>query len=165
MTIYLENENEYKFDFDIYKQLEKIIKFVVAYLECPYEVEVSVSIVSKEEIKAINNEFRKIDKATDVLSFPRMEYEKEGFFEGQAFEESISISPESQELLLGDIVLCYDIIKEQAKEYGHSDLREFSFLTVHSMLHLFGFDHIEEEDRLIMEDKQKDIMDKLEIYR
>ncbi|MCI5732265.1 MAG: rRNA maturation RNase YbeY, partial [Eubacterium sp.] len=69
------------------------------------------------------------------------------------------------ELVLGDIVLCSDVVREQAEEYGHSELREFSFLVVHSLLHLFGYDHVEEEERIEMEEKQRDIMNQLQILR
>ena len=88
-----------------------------------------------------------------------------GCFEGQAFENSITISAESEELVLGDIVLCSEVIQEQAKEFGHSQLREFSYLIVHSMLHLFGYDHMEEEEREQMETLQREIMDQMGISR
>ena len=94
-----------------------------------------------------------------------MEYDTPGGFEGQAFENSMTISPESEELVLGDIVLCSDVIAEQAEEYGHSELREYSFLIVHSMLHLFGYDHMEEEERKQMEAKQREIMEQMGIPR
>ena len=83
----------------------------------------------------------------------------------ETFENSLTTSFESQELLLGDIVLCTDIIKSQAKEYGHSEKREFSFLVVHSLLHLLGYDHMEEEERVQMEEHQREIMSGLKIGR
>ncbi len=165
MTIYLENETDYTFPFPLREQLERIISFVIDYVDCPYEPEVSVTVVSKDEIQVINKEFRNIDKPTDVLSFPMMEYEIPGDFENSLFLDSLTVSPESEELILGDIVLCQEIICEQAKEYGHSEEREFSFLVVHSMLHLFGYDHMEEEERILMENKQKEIMEQLGIHR
>ena len=73
--------------------------------------------------------------------------------------------PDSGELLLGDIVICYDRVIAQAEEYGHSVKREFSFLIVHSLLHLFGYDHIDDNDRIIMENTQRDILDILNITR
>lgn len=168
MTLYFENECDGAFpslSFDMEKQLRRLVEHVTAYVRCPYETEVSVTIVSKTKIHHMNREFRQVDKATDVLSFPMMEYEKPGDFASSAFMDSIVISPETEELVLGDIVLCADIIVEQAQSYGHSILREFSFLVVHSLLHLFGYDHIEEEERLEMEAVQRKIMEQLDISR
>ena len=82
-----------------------------------------------------------------------------------ALQQCKVLAPDTGELVLGDIVLCSDIIREQAAEYGHSELREFSFLVVHSMLHLFGYDHIQENDRLRMEKEQRAIMDTLGVHR
>ncbi len=165
MTVLYENEWGGEFGFPVDKQLEKLISCVTDYVGCPYEPEVSVTLVSKEEIHRLNREFRQVDRPTDVLSFPMMEYDSPGDFEGDAFLATIAVSPETEELVLGDIVLCGDVIREQAKEYGHSDEREFSFLVVHSMLHLFGYDHIEEDERAAMEQAQRDIMEKLGIKR
>lgn len=165
MTILFENESGFEFDFPMEEQLEQLITFVSDYVKCPYESEVSVTMVTKEEIHQINQETRQVDRPTDVLSFPMMEYDKPGDFDGDSFLTSISVNPETEELILGDIVLCADVICEQAEEYGHSRLREFSFLVVHSMLHLFGYDHMEEDERLEMEARQKEIMDALKIYR
>ena len=165
MTVYFENETEREFPFDPEEQAKKVISFVCDHENCPYETEVSVTIVEKETIREINAEHRQVDRVTDVLSFPMMEYDTPGGFEGQAFENSMTISPESEELVLGDIVLCSDVIAEQAEEYGHSELREYSFLIVHSMLHLFGYDHIDPKDAAIMEPKQKQILEEMHIVR
>ena len=165
MTIYFENESSQSFPFDLKEQAENVISFVCDHEKCPYEVEVSVTMVEKETIRQMNATHREVDRVTDVLSFPMMEYDAPGRFEGQAFENSITISPESEELVLGDIVLCSEVIQEQAKEFGHSQLREFSFLIVHSMLHLFGYDHMEEEEREQMETLQREIMNQMGISR
>ncbi len=165
MTIYFEDDAGQGFDFDMEQQLHRVISFVTDYVNCPYEVEVSVTMVDKGAIREMNTEFRDVSRETDVLSFPMMEYDKPGDFEGQAFIESLTVSPESEELMLGDIVLCSEVVKEQAKEYGHSEVREFSFLVVHSMLHLFGYDHMEDDERTEMEEEQKKIMDMLGIQR
>ena len=97
-----------------------------------------------------------------VLDHEKFPYEAEV---SVSIENSLTTSFESQELLLGDIVLCTDIIKSQAKEYGHSEKREFSFLVVHSLLHLLGYDHMEEEERVQMEEHQREIMSGLKIGR
>lgn len=165
MTILLENEENASFGFPIQEQLELLTEYVLDHEKFPYEAEVSVSIVSKEEIHEINKKFRQVDRPTDVLSFPMLEFEYPGDFSSETFENSLTTSFESQELLLGDIVLCTDIIKRQAKEYGHSEKREFSFLVVHSLLHLLGYDHMEEEERVQMEEHQREIMSGLKIGR
>lgn len=165
MTVYYENETEFKFPFSEHEHLQKLIRFVTDFVACPYETEVSVTIVGKERIQEINREFRQVDRPTDVLSFPMMEYDKPSDFQGKTFQSTISLSPGTGELVLGDIILCAEVISEQADEYGHSELREFSFLVVHSMLHLFGYDHMEESERIEMEELQKDIMEKLGINR
>lgn len=165
MTIYLEDESGYRFDFSVRRQLDKLAAYVGKRVSCPFETEVSVTLVEKEEIYRLNKEFREVDRPTDVLSFPMMEYDEPADFTGPLFQQSLTISPETGELVLGDIVICPAIVCEQAMEYGHSELREFSFLVVHSLLHLFGYDHMEEEERLQMEDMQKKIMQELQINR
>lgn len=165
MTIYLEDESGYCFDFSVRRQLDKLAAYVGKRVSCPFETEVSVTLVEKEEIYRLNKEFREVDRPTDVLSFPMMEYDEPADFTGPLFQQSLTISPETGELVLGDIVICPAIVCEQAMEYGHSELREFSFLVVHSLLHLFGYDHMEEEERLQMEDMQKKIMQELQINR
>ncbi len=165
MTIYFEDEAMLPFDFDLEKQLEEVVSFIRDDVECPYDIEVSVTMADKQAIRRMNAEFRDIEKETDVLSFPMMEYDGPADFDGAAFQESKTLSPDTGELVLGDIVLCSQVIKEQAEEYGPSERREFSFLAAHSMLHLFGYDHILEPDRLEMEKKQREIMDKLGISR
>lgn len=165
MTIYMEDESGYTFNFSVQEQLDKLVAFVVEQVSCPYEVEISVTLVDKDEIHRLNKQFRDVDRPTDVLSFPMMEYEEPADFTSEVFRQSLSVSPETEELLLGDIVICSQVVCEQAKEYGHAELREFSFLIVHSLLHLFGYDHIEEEDRIQMEKVQREFMQKLQINR
>ena len=117
-----------------------------------------MTFVDYEEIRKINSEYRGIDKSTDVLSFPFNEFEIPGNFDN--IEESVdAFNPETGELLLGDIILSTDHIKEQAIEYGHSETRELAFLVVHSMLHLMGYDHMVDEDRVVMEDRQREILE------
>lgn len=165
MTVFFEDEANISFDFDPLRQLEKVISFVKEHVGCPYDVEVSVTLVDKPSIWEINAQHRGMDRPTDVLSFPMMEYDEPADFEGPAFCSTVAISPDTDELVLGDIVLCSQIVKEQAEEYGHSEMREFTFLSVHSMLHLFGYDHISENDRMVMEGKQREIMEGLGIGR
>lgn len=165
MTVYVENETEILYPFEIEQQLKWLVDGVCRAVCFPYEAEVSLTLVDKERIHSLNKEFRQVDRWTDVLSFPMMEYDTPADFEGVSFVQSMTVSPETQEVMLGDIVLCSEVVYEQAKQYGHSVEREFSFLVVHSLLHLFGYDHIEEEEREEMETKQREIMEQLQINR
>lgn len=165
MTIHFDYEVEETFDFDYEAMERKVIEACLDYADCPYEAEVSILLTDNEQIRQINQEFRGLDAPTDVLSFPVIDYEVPGDFSGLEDAVADYFHPETGELLLGDIVISLDRAKEQALEYGHSLLRELAFLTTHSMFHLFGYDHMEEEERRIMEDKQKDVLDKLQILR
>ena len=135
------------------------------YVQCPYEAEVSLLITHDEEIREMNREHRGIDRATDVLSFPMLEFERPGDFTGIDEEMSDVFDPESGELMLGDIVISADKVIAQAEEYGHSPKREYAFLIAHSMLHLCGYDHMEDDERKVMEQKQREIMEKINILR
>jgi len=112
-------------------------------------VEVSVSFVTNEEIKNINSEFRNINKETDVLSFP-MDFE---------------FSEEGMPYILGDIIISTEKSMEQAKEFGHSIDREILYLVCHSVFHLLGYDHIEESDKLVMRNKEKETMKLMEVFK
>lgn len=160
MTFLFDSEVDIDFDFDYIKLYEDVASACLDYEKCPYETEVSLLITDDEEIRELNCENRDIDKSTDVLSFPMNEFEAPGDFGDYIYQNGV-FSPESGELLLGDIVLSIDHIRSQAFEYGHSIQREYAFLIVHSMLHLCGYDHIEESERLIMEDRQKAVMESL----
>ena len=164
MTINIDEEVEVKFDFEYKKVIEEVIEKVLDYEKCPYECEVNVLFVDGEMIREINKEQREIDKTTDVLSFPMLDYEKPSDFSNLEEDDSL-FDLESGELIFGDIVLNIEKIYSQAEEYGHSVLRELAFLVTHSMLHLCGYDHMEDEERKIMEDRQKEILDELKISR
>ena len=118
----------------------------------------NVLLTDDEEIHRINQEFRGIDRATDVLSFPMGDYETPSDFERLEDMAEDYFNLETGELLLGDIVISVDKVEEQAEKYGHSQTRELAFLTAHSMLHLCGYDHMEENERLVMEKKQEEIL-------
>lgn len=120
---------------------------------------VSVTITDNEKIREINNLYRHIDAPTDVLSFPIIEFDEEG-------EALVSEGDyEGDTLLLGDIVISLERAKAQSEEYGHSLKREVGFLTVHSALHLMGFDHIKEEDAAVMRPLEKEVLEKMELKR
>lgn len=115
--------------------------------------EVSVTLTDNAYIHTLNRQYRNIDRPTDVLSFALNESE----------EPEIADGPEVN--VLGDIIISVERAREQAKEYGHSLQREIAFLTVHGMLHLLGYDHMEEEERREMEQEQRFVMEKLGISR
>ena len=113
----------------------------------------------------MNLEYRQIDSATDVLSFPMQEFDHPGDFSVFREGDYSVFDPASGELMLGDIVVNAQRVAQQAKEYGHSQIREYAFLIAHSLLHLVGYDHMEEEERLEMEDQQRRIMEMVRIPR
>ena len=164
MTI--EFEKEYDKDLGInYEEIaDKVINAALDYEECPYEAEVSLTLVDNDRIHEINKEFRDIDRPTDVLSFPMVEYDDAGEF---AFleDEDDCFNPETGELMLGDIIISLDKVEEQALAYGHSVTREYAFLIAHSMLHLMGYDHMTDDDAAVLEAKQRAILDNLNITR
>lgn len=164
MTIYFETECETDFDFDYEKIAKDVINTAIDHMGFPFEAEVSVTITDDEGIQTINKEFRQIDSPTDVLSFPMIEYKNAGDF-SEIEENDDLFNPESGEVILGDIVLNVQRIYKQAEEYGHSILREYAFLIAHSMLHLFGFDHMTEAEASVMEQKQREILNILGISR
>ncbi len=158
MSVYIENETNK----DIPKRYEEIVNEIVDaaidYVHCPYECEINVIFTDNEGIRIINKDFRDIDAPTDVLSFPMIEYEFSEDFSKLEDESVDCFNQDNGELLLGDIILNIDRIKSQSEEFNHSIYRELAFLTAHSMLHLFGHDHIDEAQRIIMEEKQEEIL-------
>ena len=165
MSFYLEEEVEVDFDFDYKMLADKVISYCLESQNFPYEAEINLTLTNNEGIHIINREYRQIDRPTDVLSFPMLSYDEPGDFSFLSDENEGDFNPDMGEAILGDIIISVDKVKEQANEYGHSMSREFAFLITHSMLHLFGYDHIEKEDAVIMEPLQEKILNELEIYR
>ena len=165
MTIHIEEETNVPFSFDYRALIQKVINASLDYVECPYEAEVSVLLTDNAAIHEINLENREVDAPTDVLSFPNAEYEEPADFDTLEEEQPEVFHPESGELMLGDIVISVEKVQAQAKEYGHSEERELGFLVAHSILHLCGFDHMEPKDQELMEQKQREIMDTIALYR
>ena len=161
MTIEIEYETEKELQVPVREIIEAVVNESLDYEGCPYEAEVSVILTDNPSIQEINRQQRGIDAPTDVLSFPMIEYETPSDFSHVEEAAEDYFNPETGELLLGDIVISVDKVKEQAEKYGHSQTRELAFLTAHSMLHLCGYDHMEDEERLAMEDKQREILDRL----
>lgn len=164
MTLLFEEEGDLTLPLPCEELAKKVIEAALDYVECPYEAEVNLLLTMNQEIHEMNQNFRQIDRPTDVLSFPMVDYEEAGEFD--FLEEADEyFHPESGELMLGDIVISKEKVIAQAEEYGHSVEREYAFLIAHSMLHLFGYDHMEEEERIVMEEKQKAILEQLQILR
>ena len=128
------------------------------YLDFSYEVDVCLTTTTNEVIQEINAEHRNIDRATDVLSFPMIDWPDTCDFNYLEKHMDYHINPETGNVLLGDIILSMDKVVSQAKEYGHSEEREYVFLIVHSLLHLFGYDHMEQDEEQQMIQTQKDIL-------
>jgi len=164
VTVTIETEVEASFPFDHEKLARKVVAAALAHEGFPYEAEVGLLLVSPEAIQAMNREHRQIDRPTDVLSFPMAAYGSPGDFEALELDGD-NFNPDTGEAMLGDIVLNVEQVGEQARQYGHSEEREYAFLILHSMLHLFGYDHETEEEAAQMEKKQKEILDGMGIAR
>lgn len=165
MTINIDYETEPLEGIDTEAIVRQVVFEAVDYVGCPYETEVNVLFTDNEGIRVINRDSRQIDAPTDVLSFPMADYDAPADFSIIEAAGSEYFNPETGELLLGDIVLSVDKIVSQAQLYGHNTLRELAFLTAHSMLHLFGYDHMEPDEASLMEAKQEEILKRLNITR
>ena len=148
MEIYYDDRQD---DIEITEEIKNLIgKSISAVLNVENldeNVEVSVSFVGDDEIRDLNREYRGVDKSTDVLSFP--------------MDDEFIIDNR----ILGDVIINTRRVMEQAEELGHSNERELSYLTVHSILHLLGYDHMEDEDKKEMREREKLVMKELSIYR
>ena len=160
MSISIINESDIEYPKEFDEIIESVIEASIDYMKCPYECEVSVTLTDNEGIHEINMSERSIDSPTDVLSFPMLDFDSPGDLSYVEKYPQDYFNPESKELLLGDIVISKEKVDEQSAEYGHSAKRELAFLVVHSMLHLFGYDHMEDEERLNMERMQEEIISK-----
>ncbi len=146
---FLNEQEDYNITEELEKKLERVVAYALEYEQYERSCTVGVSFVDEERIHSLNKEFRDVDRVTDVLSFP----------DG-------TVNPEDGEEFLGDVIICAKRALEQAKEYGHSEEREFSFLCAHSVLHLLGYDHeTGEQDEQIMFKKQSEILENLGITR
>lgn len=146
---YMEIEEDKKYEEIANKVFETCFKEEDLY---NYKIYMSVILTNEKNIQNINKEYRNIDKATDVLSFPMFE------------KEEIDIA-KKQEEVLGDIVVCIPVIKRQAIEYGHSEEREFAYMLVHGFYHIMGYDHIIETEKEVMRAKEENILNKLGILK
>lgn len=165
--LYTENRQEkLEVTEEFISKLSKVCDFALSEegMNLPYQI--SLLFVNDEEIREINLETRNIDRATDVLSFPMLDYKKgkvyKDIYINFEFDETFK---DGEDLVLGDMVLSLERALEQSKEYGHSYEREVCYLVVHSILHLLGYDHMEEEEKNIMRKREEEILNKLNITR
>ena len=149
MTLLTDNRTDFEISGEIMEAVEKACLETLKYEEIDEDCEISLSFVTNEEIHKINRQFRNVDAPTDVLSFPQLTFE-----EGEEADVN-----ENGEIVLGDIIISVERAKEQAEEYGHGLKREIAFLTVHSMLHLLGYDHMEKDEEEDMFRRQKEILE------
>jgi probable rRNA maturation factor len=166
MTFYVENEVDAEFGFDLDEVAGSVEEAVLDMEGCSADVEIGLTITDNEGIHELNKQFREIDAPTDVLSFPNVSYDEPGDFSVLDGEQRVDLlNPDTGKIMFGDIVINEDRVRSQADEYGHSIKREFAFLVAHSMLHLCGYDHMEQDEAQVMEDKQRKVLDKLGITR
>lgn len=165
--IYLDNRQD---KIEINEELEETIMEIIQYTLKQEEIhipcEISVIFVDNKEIREINNDMRHIDKVTDVLSFPMLEYEEHKVFKELYLDYNFSPADLNEgNLVLGDMALSLERALEQSVDYGHSFLREVCYLVVHSILHLLGYDHMEEEDKVVMRKREEEILNRFNINR
>jgi len=160
MTILLEKETDFSLEIEYEDIAKKVVQAALDYVRCPYECEVNILLTDNQGIQIANNEMRGIDTPTDVLSFPMIEFDTEGDF--SIVDNDVTLfNASTGELLIGDIMISLEKVTEQAQLYNHSTKREYAFLIAHSMLHLSGYDHMEDEERIRMEHMQEEILQQI----
>lgn len=167
MTFYVENESGCDFGFSEKDLVRDVAVAVLKQENGPQNVELNLLITDNEGIREFNRQYRNIDKETDVLSFPNLDFIKPADFSivQNAETQADYYNPETGELVLGDIILSSEKVFSQADEYGHSVKREFAFLIAHSMLHLCGYDHMREDEAADMDKRQENVLKQLGITR
>ena len=165
MTFYVESETDRALPFDAEEVAGKVIAETLECEKCHYEVSLNILLTDNDGIHELNRQHRGIDRPTDVLSFPMLTYDSPSDFSCAETEAHGCFHSDTGELLLGDIIISMEKVREQAKKYGHSEEREYAFLIAHSMLHLCGYDHMEPEEAKEMEDRQSAILRSLNILR
>ncbi|MCY6371814.1 rRNA maturation RNase YbeY [Clostridium ganghwense] len=165
--IYIDNrQDKIEVTNKLVEKVEEIINYALKEEEVHISTEVSVIFIDNENIRELNKEQRNIERVTDVLSFPMLDY-SEGQVYKEVYEHNNFHDADLHEgqLILGDIVLSLERAKEQSEEYGHSFMREVCYLTVHSVLHLLGYDHMIDEDKIRMRKREEEILENFNITR
>lgn len=156
--------NDYALSKNFKKLIIKLLKTANKYSKFNQrKVQVEISFVDKEQIRLLNKKERNVDKATDVLSFPTLNLKPMQKIRIKDFKDDID--QETKHLMLGDIIICEDVAKKNAEEYGHSYERELCYLIVHGFLHLLGYDHMEEDDKKVMRALEEAVLKKYKITR
>lgn len=165
--LYIENRQcKVKVDEEVESIIEDIVKYTLNEEKVKSDYEISIIFIDNEEIKEINKDTRGIDKVTDVLSFPMLEYPNGQVFKDIYNMENLSPSDFNEDaLILGDMAISLEKALEQSEEYGHSFKREVCYLVVHSVLHLLGYDHMEKEDKVKMREREEYILKNFNIKR
>ncbi|MBQ3502321.1 MAG: rRNA maturation RNase YbeY [Clostridia bacterium] len=152
------------FDDSIVSDLKEVLKTAFKFLGQPVkDVKYNLYVVSKDYIHDLNLSSRGVDRATDVLSFPNLDIKAGEIIDVNNFK--LDIDPMDNSLLIGELFICNEVAKRQAVKYNHSYRREFCFLFLHGVLHCLGYDHIDEKDRVVMEELQNKILNKCKITR
>ncbi len=154
IKVYFQNKTKQSI-YGLKKLFNDIANYTCQYLDKDNKFELSVTFVGKQKIKSINRNYRKIDRVTDVISF--------AFLDNDIGD--VCLRNKNIPVALGEIFICCDIAKKQAKQYGHTLKREYAFLFLHGLLHLFGYDHLTEEDEKVMFALQNKILNDLNIRR
>ncbi|MBC5624758.1 rRNA maturation RNase YbeY [Clostridium sp. NSJ-49] len=165
--LYTDNrQNQIEVTEEFIRELEEVCIYALEKEEVKQKCQISLLFVNNEKIREINKETRNIDKATDVLSFPMLDYPKGKFFKDVYKDKKFDVMyMDGDELVLGDMVLSLERAMEQSIEYNHSFKREVCYLVVHSILHLLGYDHMEEDEKKIMRTREEEILNGLDIKR
>lgn len=165
-------ENEYEgqdldsiLSFDWEETAEEVARQVLKDEGCPYQAEVNLLLIGSDRMREINRSERDVDRTTDVLSFPCVNYHVPAAWEDAEASISDNFDPETGRLMLGDILINVKKVEEQADQYGHSTRREFAFLVAHSLFHLLGYDHMAAEEETVMFRKQDRVLRELGITR
>lgn len=161
MELIIENiQDKIRFDENFTDLLNKAVEISLKSEGFVVPAEISILLVNDEQIREMNKEHRKIDKATDVLSFPMVD-----MFEGKIQSDRGDYDLDEELILLGDIVISLETAKRQADEYGHSFERELAFLVTHGVFHLLGYDHEEESQEKTMMEKQENVLGSMQLGR
>lgn len=149
MEIFIDNrQDKYSIDSDIVDSLKKAIEICLLQEKNSTDYEISLSFVDNEEIHELNRTYRNVDRETDVLSFP--------------IDDEFGLGDIN---ILGDIIISTEKAGEQSEDFGHSFLREIVYLTIHSMFHLMGYDHMNDEEKIVMREKEKNVIREMEIFK
>ena len=161
MTLQIDYETDREIGIEYEQLAKKVVQKVLDMEGCPYDAQVNLVLTDNEEIQRVNTEFREIPAPTDVLSFPQFADSEDIIYEIEELDEELAESGFA--IPAGDVVICYDKAIEQAEEYGTGKDRELMYLFVHSIFHLLGYDHMEEDDKTLMRVMEERVMEAINL--